>query len=191
LARRAAVAARPGEETSDVSEPAGDRPAPPEARRLDGGQLSAVVATRGWVRGALRQEKRLQLAWTHWWAVAQQHEKLMTESTFEPPEVTEAVDQLTDEIYYLLLTAHQVVKGRELVQIKEVSLPALKTSEAVVRLRDVYEHWDKWNGPALKPGSRAGGQLSVAGGTSPSSIRRPSPAHVAEPRITLMSSPKY
>jgi hypothetical protein len=124
----------------------------PQPRELNAEQLSALYGAQRRVRSALRQERRLQNAWVRHGQVLARYPAPLLETIPEPADVTDVWDQLSDETYYLLLIAHHaLVKGRQLVRDTGLSLPEPKTNVVVEKLRDVYEHWDNWHGPTLKP----------------------------------------
>lgn len=115
-------------------------------------QVSAVLGTQRRVHSALRQERRLQRQWQKYRRLYKSYVAALGPEFDEPSDLTIDTEQLTDEIYYLLLISHQaLVAGPKLVRDLGVGveLPEFATKIHVEALRNVYEHWDTSHGTIL------------------------------------------
>jgi hypothetical protein len=120
--------------------------------RIPDEQLGGLFALRRWVGRALRQEQRAQAAYV---AMRRLEDELMPQApasedgwvTFDEPEaVTEAVEQVNDEVYFLILASHQALAVAP-TRVTELPLPASANAGLLADLRNVYEHWDDWHVP--------------------------------------------
>ena len=80
-----------------------------------------------------------------------------------PRDVAVADDELRDEAYYLLMIVHQaLVVGPNLERQTGLPLPKPKIRIVVEKLRNVHEHWDRWQ-PLTKTEAASSTTCVVAG----------------------------
>lgn len=122
------------------------------ADRIPSDQLGGLFALRRWLGRAIRQERRAQAAYV---AMRLVQDELMPAppvpedgwvTVDEPEAVTEAHEQVNDEVYFLVLASHQALAVAP-TRVAELQLPESATADLLAALRNVYEHWDDWHVP--------------------------------------------